>query len=151
MTLLITGATGLIGQELVKLLLKIPEYQSEPSQIRLLIRKRTGSPFREKFLRMIIKKGLDIVWGDLSNDKDVLDFTTISDPEFSVLIHCGAIFNFYQPYDLMYDINVNGTRRILKGFHKNCLKKLVYVSSAAVYGSLDSRNGSGVTEESPIP
>ncbi len=150
MTLLITGATGLIGQELVKYLLKKPKYQSEPSQIRLLIRKRTGSPLREKFVRMAIDKGLDIVWGDLVRIKDVLHFTAVSDPLDSVLIHCGAVFNFYQPYDLLYDANVNGTRRLLEGFHTNHLKKMVYVSSVAVYGSLASKNGSGITEESPI-
>ncbi len=150
MTLLITGATGLIGQEFVKFLLKKPEYQFQPSQIRLLIRKRAGSPLRERFIQMVIENGLDIFWGDLGNTEDVLSFTTVSDPKNSVLIHCGAIFNFHQPYELLYDINVDGTRRILEGFHENHLKKLVYVSSAAVYGSLDSKNGSGVTEESPI-
>lgn len=150
MTILITGATGLIGQELVKMLLEKPEFQVKPSQIRLLVRKRAGSPFREKFLQMVAKKGLDIVWGDLGNIEEVLNFTAVSDPEDSILFHCGAIFNFYQPYDLIYDINVNGTRRILEGFHKNSLKKLIYVSSVAVYGSLYGKNGSGVTEESPI-
>jgi len=150
MTLLITGATGLIGQELVKLLLKKQKYQSQPSQIRLLIRKRKGSPLREKFVQMAIDRGLDIVWGDLAQINDVLHFATISDPQNSVLIHCGAVFNFYQPYELLYDINVNGTRRILEGYHKNSIKKLIYVSSIAVYGSLAGKSGSGVTEESPI-
>jgi nucleoside-diphosphate-sugar epimerase len=150
MTLLITGATGLIGQELIKILLEKPEYQSQPSRLRLLIRKRTGSPLREKFVQMVTDKGLDVCWGDLGNIEEVLQFTTVSDPEDSVLIHCGAVFNFYQPYDLLYDINVNGTRRILEGFDTNHLKKIVYVSSAAVYGSLNSSSGSGVTEESPI-
>ncbi len=150
MTLLITGATGLIGQELVKFLLKKRKYQSQPSQIRVLIRKRKGSPLREKFVQMAIDRGLDIVWGDLGESEDVLHFTTVSDPQDSVLIHCGAVFNFYQPYDLLYDINVNGTRRILEGFHTNFIKKLVYVSSVAVYGSLANKNGSGITEESPI-
>ena len=150
MTVLITGATGLIGQELVKLLLNNPKCQSNLSQIRLLIRKKKGSPLREKFVQMVIDEGLDIVWGDLTNDKDVRSFTTVSDPQKSILIHCGAVFNFHQPYDLLYDVNVNGTRRILDGFHKNQLKKIVFVSSAAVYGSLSSTNGSGVTEETPI-
>ncbi|MHA1444909.1 MAG: SDR family oxidoreductase, partial [Candidatus Hodarchaeales archaeon] len=150
MTLLITGATGLIGQELVKFLLKNPIYQSQPSQIRVLIRKRKGSLLREKFVQMAINRGLDIVWGDLGETEDVLHFTTVSDPQDSVLIHCGAVFNFYQPYDLLYDINVNGTRRILEGFHTNFIKKLVYVSSVAVYGSLANKIGSGITEESPI-
>ncbi len=149
-TLLITGATGLIGQELVKQILKVPKYQSNPSLVRLLIRKRTGSPLREKFVQMVIDEGLDVVWGDLNSDIDVVSFTAVSDPNQSTLIHCGAVFNFYQAYDHLYDVNVNGTRRILEGFHVNHIKKIVYVSSAAVYGSLSPTNDSGITEETPI-
>ena len=51
---------------------------------------------------MVINEGLDIVWGDLNNDMDVMSFTAVSDPEHSILIHCGAVFNFYQPYDLQH-------------------------------------------------
>ncbi|MHA2154519.1 MAG: NAD-dependent epimerase/dehydratase family protein [Candidatus Hodarchaeales archaeon] len=150
MTILITGATGLIGQNLVKTLLKHSSTNETQIKIRLFIRKRTGSPSRENFIQWASTKGIEIIWGNLKSTPDVLRFTEVSDPECSVLIHCGAIFNFYQPYPLLYDTNVVGTTRILHGFHVNRIKKLVLVSSIAVYGVLHHSNGHGVTEEQPI-
>ncbi len=150
MTILITGATGLIGQNLVKSLYKKNQTQNKKDKIRLLIRKRTGSPFREKFIQWVTQNGVEIYWGDLKSTPDVLNFTKTEDPEKTVLFHCGAIFNFYQPFQTLYDTNVAGTTRVLRGFHVNNIKKLVYVSSVAVYGSLHHSNGRGVTEDQPI-
>ncbi len=150
MTILLTGATGLIGQKFVSHLLNHTPYGETPHKIRLLIRKRSGSPTREQFLQRITNAGVDIVWGDLRNTADVIQFTTVEDPDNSTLIHCGAIFNFYQPYSRLYGINVTGTARILHGFHVNRLKKLVFVSSIAVYGSFRSSNGCGIKEDYPI-
>jgi nucleoside-diphosphate-sugar epimerase len=150
MTILITGATGLIGQNLVKTLLKCSPTGLNHNKLRLFIRKRRGSPSRENFIQWAITQGIDIIWGDLKCTADVLRFTEVKDPEDSVLIHCGAVFNFYQSYSLLYDTNVVGTTRILHGFHVNRIRKLVFVSSVAVYGALHRSNGQGVTENQPI-
>ncbi|MHA2094342.1 MAG: NAD-dependent epimerase/dehydratase family protein [Candidatus Hodarchaeales archaeon] len=150
MTILITGATGLIGQKLVKSLLKQSSSDQQCKKLRLLVRKRTSSPSREKYIQWVIERGVEICWGDLRNISDVLHFTEVEDPEGSVLIHCGAVFNFYQSYQILYDTNVIGTTRILQGFHENNIKKFVFVSSIAVYGVLNQPNGHGVTEDTPI-
>ncbi len=150
MTILITGATGLIGQNLVKTLLDVNSSGVKGSDIRLLIRDQVGSPSREKFIQWVTSKGINIFWGDLRSTSDVLRFTDVDDPKRSVIIHCGAVFNFYQSYQSLYDTNVVGTTRILHGFHVNRIKKLVYVSSVAVYGSLHHSNGKGITEEQSI-
>jgi nucleoside-diphosphate-sugar epimerase len=150
MTILITGGTGLVGKALVQYLLNETAYGRNPSKIRLLIRKRQGDIQRKQFLTMCNKKGVDIFWGNLSNFGDVLSFTNVSDPNMSVLIHCGAIFNFWQPYELLYDVNVLGTEKILQGFHRNQIKKLIHLSSVAVYGQINGTNGHGVTEDQPI-
>ena len=150
MTILITGSTGLIGQKLVKSLLKQSISGKGKTKIRLLIRKHIGSPSRTKFIQWVIERGVDIIWGDLRSTSDILHFTQVEDPENSVLIHCGAIFNFYQSYEVLYDTNVIGTTRVLQGFHVNKIRKLVFVSSIAVYGVLNNSNGCGVTEDHPI-
>ncbi|MFX0182161.1 MAG: NAD-dependent epimerase/dehydratase family protein [Candidatus Hodarchaeota archaeon] len=150
MTILITGATGLVGKVLVQYLLNETAYGRNPSKIRLLIRKRKGDIQREQFLAMCAKNGVDIFWGDLRRLNDVLTFTKVSDPSMSILIHCGAIFNFWQPYELLYDVNVLGTEKILQGFHRNQIKKLIHLSSVAVYGQINGKNGLGVTEDQPI-
>jgi nucleoside-diphosphate-sugar epimerase len=150
LTILITGATGLVGRVLVQYLLNETAYGRNPSKIRFLIRKRQGDIQREQFLTMCTKKGIDIFWGDLRKRDDVLTFTKVSDPNMSVLIHCGAIFNFWQPYELLYNVNVLGTEKILQGFHKNQIKKLIHLSSVAVYGQINGTNRRGVTEDQPI-
>ncbi|PWI46808.1 hypothetical protein CEE45_14995 [Candidatus Heimdallarchaeota archaeon B3_Heim] len=149
-TILITGATGLIGQNLVKTLLKRTPPNVKPNQIRLLIRKRNGSPSRNSFVQWVVKMGVEIIWGDLRSTSDVLRFTNVIDPDKSVLIHCGAVFNFYQSYQLLYNTNVIGTTRVLHGFHSNRIRKFVFVSSIAVYGALRNSNGQGITEDHPI-
>ena len=141
MTLLITGGTGLVGQVLLHYLMNKTTYADKPHHVRLLLRNRNGNPHRRHFVLWCEKKGIDIVNGDLRNDEDVMRFTRVPDPQSSVLIHSGAIFNLWQPYELLYDVNVNGTKRILNAFHRNRIKKLIHISSVAVYGSLNGKNG----------
>lgn len=150
MTILITGGTGLVGQDLVRFLVTDTFYGINPQEIRLLVRKKKGNLSRQSFLDWCKKKEIDLFYGDLRIDDDVFAFTKVIDPEISIIIHCGAIFNFWQPYELIYDVNVNGTERILNAFHKNGIKKLIYLSSVAVYGQITGSNDRGVIEEHPI-
>lgn len=150
MTILITGGTGLVGQNLVRFLINDGFYGDTPHKIRLLVRDKKGDPNRELFLNWCKEKKIKLFLGDLRNDNDVIMFSSVPDPKDSILIHCGAIFNFWQPYEHIYDVNVNGTRRILRAFHKNNLIKLIHISSVAVYGQVSGSNGRGVTEEQSI-
>ena len=150
LTILITGATGLVGKNLVQYLVNDKFYCESPHKIRLLIRDKKGDPNRDLFLNWCKKKKIDVFLGDLRNENDVFMFSSVPDPKDSILIHCGAIFNFWQPYELIYDVNVNGTRRILNAFHKHNLKKLIHISSVAVYGQISGSNGCGVIEEQSI-
>jgi len=121
MTLLITGTTGLVGKALIKYLINETEYQKKPKTVRILVRKKKNSPDREAFIEWCIQIGIDIFYGDLTCEESVYAFTCVNDPEDTTLIHSGAIFNFWQPYKLLYDVNVLGTERILNGFHQNNL------------------------------
>ncbi|UCG90049.1 MAG: NAD(P)-dependent oxidoreductase [Candidatus Heimdallarchaeota archaeon] len=150
MTLLITGGTGLVGQTLIRYLVEKTEYGKEPDKIRLLIRNNRGNPYRQRFLLWCEEKNIDLVYGDLKTEKDVAAFTRVSDPQSSILIHSGAIFNLWQPFELLYEVNVKGTKRILTAFHENKIKKLIFISSVAVYGSQTSTNGRSITEDQPI-
>ena len=150
MTLLITGGTGLVGQVLVRYLVNETSYGNEPNKIRLFVRKKSSNPHRQRFLRWCVERKVGIFYGDLKKDKDVMLFARVSDSQSSILIHSGAIFNLWQPYELLHDVNVNGTKRILKAFHQNKIKKLIYISSVAVYGTLTGTNGRGITEDQPI-
>jgi dihydroflavonol-4-reductase len=150
LTILITGGTGLVGQDLVQFLVTDTFYGINPQEIRLLVRRKKSNPNRQSFLDWCKKKEIDLFYGDLRKEDDVFAFTSVVDPEISTIIHCGAIFNFWQPYKLIYDVNVNGTERILNAFHRNGIRKLIYLSSVAVYGQIAGSNGHGVIEEQPI-
>lgn len=150
MTLLITGGTGLVGQHLVHHLLNEPPYAKQPEKIRLLVRNKDRNPYQQQFLQECNEKGIDIFSGDLRSEEDVFAFTEVPDPQKSIIIHAGAIFNFWEPYELLYDVNVCGTRRILQGYCQNRIKKLIYLSSVAVYGHMTGKNGRGVTEACQI-
>ncbi|MFX1516218.1 MAG: NAD-dependent epimerase/dehydratase family protein [Promethearchaeota archaeon] len=150
MTLLLTGGTGLVGQILVHYLIQNTTFVEEPQNIRLLCRNKNGNPHRQQFISWCGKKGIDIVYGDLRKSKDVREFTRVPDPKSSVLIHSGAIFNLWQPFDLLYDVNVNGTKRIIEAFHRSKITKLVHISSIAVYGTLTGTNATGITEDQPL-
>ncbi|MFW9779727.1 MAG: NAD-dependent epimerase/dehydratase family protein [Candidatus Heimdallarchaeota archaeon] len=150
MTLLITGATGLVGQALVRHLLTQTPYAREPQKIRLLVRKRKRNPYREQFLSWCSQRGVEIFYGDLKKTMSIIGFTSVTDPEDSVLIHSGAIFNLWEPYEELYTVNVQGTQKILQAFEYHGLRKMIYVSSVAVYGSYDGQNGKAVTEEFPV-
>jgi nucleoside-diphosphate-sugar epimerase len=149
-TILITGGTGLVGEHLVHHLLDEASYTNQPEKIRLLVRKKERNPHQQRFLQHCVDKGVDIFSGDLRSDDDVLAFTEVPDPQNSLIIHSGAIFNFWQPYELLYDVNVCGTKRTLRGFHQNQIKKMIYLSSVAVYGHMTGKSGRGVTETSGI-
>jgi len=150
MTLLITGGTGLVGQHLVHHLLNEPSYANQPEKIRLLVRNKERNPHQQQFLQECNEKGIDIFLGDLRSDNDVFAFTEVFDPQNSIIIHAGAVFNFWQPYELLYDVNVCGTKRVLQAYHQNRIKKLIYISSVAVYGHMTGGNGQGVTEACEI-
>ena len=150
MTLLLTGGTGLVGQILVKYLIQNTAFAEESHKIRLLCRNRNGNPQRQRFISWCKRKGIDIVYGDLRESKDVNEFTRIPDPHSSILIHLGAIFNLWQPFELLYNVNVIGTKRIIDAFHRGRIKKLIHISSVAVYGNLTGSNGTGITEDHPL-
>ncbi|MHA2225730.1 MAG: NAD-dependent epimerase/dehydratase family protein [Candidatus Hodarchaeales archaeon] len=150
MTVLITGSTGLVGREIVRYLVNETVCDIKPYNIRLLVRNRPGDPQRNLFVHWCSEMGVEIFFGDLKDYNDILEFSRVKDPEKSILIHCGAIFNFWQPFELLYDVNVNGTKRILRAFHHNKIKKLIHLSSVAVYGGLTGQNDRGVTEDNPI-
>lgn len=150
MTFLITGSTGLVGQDLVRYLVNRTNYGKKTQKIRLLVRNGKDNPHRQQFLSWCESKEIDIFHGDLRNEISLNAFTSVSDPENSILVHCGAIFNFWEPYTLLYDVNVNGTERVLRAFHESKIRKLIFISSAAAYGEISKQNGFGVTENQSI-
>jgi nucleoside-diphosphate-sugar epimerase len=108
--LLVTGATGRIGRHLVNALLRNNE------EVKVLIRKR-----------MVEYEEVKISYGDLL-DKDSLRGAV---EDVVTIYHLAAVVDYLAPKDLMFKVNVLGTKNLLEVCRD---KKFIYLSSTAVMG-----------------
>lgn len=119
-TVLITGARGYIGQELVKLLHEKKSYQIVSTDI------RESSDFEIK--NNIISLKADI--RDESIDK------IISEHKVDVVVHLASIVTPGKDSsrDFEYSVDVLGTKNILDSCIKNNVSQFIVTSSGAAYG-----------------
>ncbi len=128
--ILVTGATGFLGAELVKQLMQ--------AGIQLRCIKRGDSKIPE-----ILQNNTAIEWVDA----DILDFSDLEDAFSGVtkVYHCAAKISFSKKEErLMNAVNVEGTANIVN----LCLEKgirLLHVSSVAALGN--AKPGEKVTEK----
>ncbi len=124
MKILVTGATGRIGANLVMRLLE------QGHSIRSLV--YPGDASRAGKLDGLAN--VETVWGDLRNPQDARDAVAGVD----VVYHLAAAFG--GPFDnrQFLDINVMGTLNLLESVRELCpdLHRFVYASTAGVYWSL---------------
>ncbi len=113
MRYLITGSTGLLGNEFVKKL------NEKNNQIKCLIHTQKSQFSNNK---NILK-----VHGDL------LDYSTLISASKSVdiIIHCAAVINVKKNTDY-YLINTQGTSNLIKVAETSKVKQFIYISSWAV-------------------
>ena len=122
MNVLVTGGAGFIGRHLV-------EYLLDNHQITIYDNLSNGTMEKISFLIGKVKfiKG------------DVLDFDKLlqSSKNFDVIIHLAAKSDVAEsvifPEDTI-NVNVNGTINVLKCCVQNKIRKIIFASSASVYG-----------------
>jgi len=135
---LVTGATGLIGQAIIKRLLSENQVLSEPVQIAALIR----NP----------EKGRKI-FGEDYDKLIVVEFTMeelpITDEGYDYIIHAAANTSskafIGDPVGVINGL-VAGTQRVLELGKVNQVESLVYLSSMEVYGT--PSDDTKITEQS---
>ncbi len=128
---LVTGATGFLGSELVRQLLDKGE------KIRALKRESSQIP-------AILKNESSIEWVNA----DLLDYYSLEDAivDITKVYHCAAYISFNKrDKDLMHRVNVEGTANLLNVSMAANIKKFLHVSSVAALG--DSKKGELVTEK----
>jgi dihydroflavonol-4-reductase len=119
MTTLITGATGYIGSAVVRELL------SRGQEVRCLVRE-TSSMKNLDGLRLELSCG-DI--GDIDSVHRALDGC-------ETVYHLAALYaNWLPDSGLMYRINEEGTRNVMKACRAAAIRKIVYCSSVAALGA----------------
>ena len=127
--ILVTGATGLIGSQVCKLL----KEQSLP----FIALKRTNS-------RTALCADIDINWVD----GDILDIVTLEELMQGVdtVIHCAGMVSFdKKEVEEMMNINVIGTQNIVNCCLGSGVSNLIHVSSVAALGR--GNGGEIVTEK----
>ena len=118
-----TGGAGFIGGHLVDFLLgshNITIYDNLSNS-------------SEKTLNSLIKKGAQFIKGD------VLDYETLvgSSKGFDLAIHLAAKIDITESVlhpEVVENVNVNGTINVVKCCIQNKIKRIIFASSAAVYG-----------------
>ncbi len=132
MKCLVTGATGFIGSNLVRVLLE------KGFPVRALTRNNSNCS-NLKNLKV------ELCYGDL------LDYKSLEKAlkGCTFLFHVAAHYSFWDSSkDLIYRINVDGTKNILKAAEETGIKKIVYTSTVGCIGL--PQNGKPGDENSPL-
>jgi dihydroflavonol-4-reductase len=118
----VTGSTGLLGNNLVRLLIE------QGYSVKALVRSK------EKAAKLFGNLDLSLVVGDMLDVESFASELAGCD----VLFHTAAYFReYYQPgnhWQMLEDINVKGTIRLLGEAEKQGVKKVIYISSSGAVG-----------------
>jgi len=118
MKILVTGATGFVGHHLAKRLKK------EGYNLRILKEKNQSLGFLKNL-------ELEIIEGDIRNFEDVKKAVKGCD----VVFHLAGIVSYWRKLQkLQYEVNVLGTKNIVKACLEYKIKRLIHVSSTAAVG-----------------
>lgn len=134
MKILVTGGAGFIGRNLVEFLL---------FHHTVLVYDDLSSSSKSD-VESLVKKGAKFLQGDILDVNTLCKFSEGVD----VVIHLAAISDVNESMihpEITKKINVDGTKNVLQCCIKNKIKKIIFASSAAVYG--DCYNT--ITEKTP--
>ena len=130
-TTLVTGATGLIGSLLVKLLMYANSKEELNCTIIAIV--RNVEKGKKIFSEYLFDDKLKISVCDLSKDICI-------DTDVDYIVHTAAVTKSKEmvqyPVDNI-DVSINGTRNMLELARKKNVKGMVYLSSMEVYGQME--------------
>lgn len=124
MKILVTGGAGFIGKYLVESL-------SQNNTVTIYDNLENSS---ENSISPLIESGVDFVKGDILNYKLLQE----SSKGFDIVIHLAAKSDVTESTlhpEVTEKTNIEGTKNVLKCCVENKVKKIIFASSAAVYGN----------------
>ncbi len=113
--ILVTGATGFIGRNLVRQLIK------QGHKVYALVRKTSDTGLLKEL-------GVSLIYGDITDNESL---NKVLEEKIDIIFHCAALVDDKDKNQL-YRINVSGTRNICNLALRLNVERLVYVSSVAV-------------------
>ncbi len=127
--IVVTGASGHVGNTLVKMLL------AEGRPVTAMLHENTHPESLKGVQVKTIK-------GDVLDKQSLIQAFTGAE----TVIHCAALISIVPGiYDTLYDINVKGTEHVIEACRLTGVKRLVYISSIEAIG--DVGGGRPATEE----
>ena len=130
MKIFITGGTGFVGTYLVNRLTKTQH------ELYCLAREESDTHFLKEI-------GATIIRGDVTDKASLLKGMDGCD----WVAHLASSFVFWIPNNrVFHDVNLTGTRNIMESALEKGISKVVYISSATVYGNAKWP----ITEETPV-
>jgi dihydroflavonol-4-reductase len=124
MKVLVTGATGIVGTNLVRALLGASHH------VRVLVRQTSS-------LRSLKDLPIELCEGDVLEPADL----GVAAKGCTVVFHAASIFAYWgQTADEQKDLAVRGTRNILEAARRARVKRVVITSSSVVLGSTATPN-----------
>jgi nucleoside-diphosphate-sugar epimerase len=127
MKALVTGGCGFIGSNLVKLLL------NKQWEVRIIDNLDSGN------ILNISGLNVDFLHGDICSDQDMFRACNNIDVVFHLAASVGRQKSLDNP-TLDSNVNLIGTLCLLENMRKNKVDKIVYSSSAAIFGELISNS-----------
>ncbi|MET3287549.1 UNVERIFIED_CONTAM: nucleoside-diphosphate-sugar epimerase [Brevibacillus sp. OAP136] len=132
MKLLVTGATGFLGQKTVQ-------------RLHALGYDVTALGRNEAIGQQLESQGIRFTKADLRQCKDIMDACR----DMDMVLHCGALSSPWGRYDDFYHTNVEGTRHVIDGCRTHGVKRLIHVSTPSIYFAF--QDCLSITEDDPLP
>ncbi|WP_415944286.1 NAD-dependent epimerase/dehydratase family protein [Megasphaera elsdenii] len=133
-SVLITGATGMIGSSIVEILFYLNRYQG--SDIQVFLAGRNKERMEKRFYKW--KNGKDYIFIPFEATKCVVE-----DVHADFIIHGASpadpISYSKKPVETML-ANIFGLKSMLELFRKNHSKRVLYISSSEVYGKNNTKD-----------
>lgn len=128
---LVTGATGLIGSQIVKSLLC--KNRLKDSNIKIIAFVRSKEKVEKTFKYVLNNEGLKFIYGDIINPIKIED-------DIDYIIHAASMtaskYFINKPVETIESVII-GTKNILELAKNKKVKSIVYLSTMEVYGATD--------------
>ena len=139
-SVLVTGATGLIGVSIIRALLYMNEKYGTKIQVIALIRNLEKA--KTIYGNLLDRSDISIIVSDVTNQFDLSN-------KIDYIIHCASVTAsktmIERPVETIFT-SIDGTKNLLNLAVKKKIKSFVYLSSMEMYGSFDN-GAEDITEE----